>query len=92
MNASCMKRATAAKRPTMTLETIERVHDYSYRTLSNSAYVSPTRGQQIAAPADLEERVGGYLAEHPASPRDETVEALSDAEDLPDDARTEAPR
>jgi hypothetical protein len=30
----------------MALQTIERVLDYSYRSSSNSAYVSPTRGQQ----------------------------------------------
>lgn len=32
--------------PGMATETIERILDYAYRTSSNSAYVSPSRGQQ----------------------------------------------
>jgi DNA topoisomerase VI subunit B len=32
--------------PGIATETIERTLDYAYRTSSNSAYVSPTRGQQ----------------------------------------------
>jgi hypothetical protein len=84
--------ASAITDPAWRLRRSSGSSTYSYRTSSNSAYVSPRGGQQIAAPADLEERVRAYLAEHPASPRDETVEALSDAEDSPDDARTEAPR
>jgi hypothetical protein len=36
--------------------------------------------EEIVAPADLEERVRAYLAEHPEASWDEGVEALSDAE------------